>query len=151
MSNTRLIDVDLLDEPGNRYEIQTLLGEGTYGEVHRALDTKTQKLVAIKIFDHLEETIEELEQDFYVISTHWIHPNIPHFSGLFVKKGVSRKEDQVWLVMELCDGGSVSELVKVQCFKTSRANFPSKFQNMFCLNFDNVPNLKSLFLIPLGM
>ena len=123
MSSTRLVDVDLLDEPGNRYEIQTLLGEGTYGEVHRALDTKTQKLVAIKIFDHLDETIEELEQDFYVISTHWIHPNIPHFSGLFLHKGVSRKEDQVWLVMELCDGGSVAELVKVILRETMFDNF----------------------------
>ena len=29
----RLIDVDLLEEPGTRYEIEALLGEGTFGEV----------------------------------------------------------------------------------------------------------------------
>ena len=29
----RLIDVDLLDEPGSRYTIEALLGEGTFGEV----------------------------------------------------------------------------------------------------------------------
>jgi hypothetical protein len=29
----RQIDVDLLDEPGSRYKIETLLGEGTFGEV----------------------------------------------------------------------------------------------------------------------
>ena len=29
----RLIDVDLLDDPGSRYTIEVLLGEGTFGEV----------------------------------------------------------------------------------------------------------------------
>lgn len=107
-----LIDIDLLDEPADRFEIEALLGEGTFGEVHRALDTNNNnKKVAIKIFDNLNETLEEIEEDFAVISTHWIHPNIPHFIGLFLKKGASRPQDQVWLVMELCDGGSISELV----------------------------------------
>ena len=32
--------------------------------------------------------------------------------GLFVKKGANRNLDQIWLVMELCDGGSVAELVQ---------------------------------------
>ncbi len=109
----RLVDIDLLDEPGSRFEMETLLGEGTFGEVHRALDTQNQKKVAVKIFDNLDETLEEVEEDYAVISTHWIHPNIPHFIGLFLKKGPTRTQDQVWLVMELCDGGSVSELVLV--------------------------------------
>ena len=47
------IDVDLLDEPGERYRMEALLGEGTFGEVHKALDTQTNKKVAIKIFDNL--------------------------------------------------------------------------------------------------
>lgn len=77
------------------------------------MDTLTNKKVAIKIFDNLDETLEEIEEDYAVISTHWIHPNIPHFSGLFLKKGLTRPQDQIWLVMELCNGGSVSELVLV--------------------------------------
>ena len=86
---------------------------GDFFQVHRALDTQTNKKVAIKIFDNLDETLEEIEEDYAVISTHWIHPNIPHFSGLFLKKGLTRPQDQIWLVMELCNGGSVSELVLV--------------------------------------
>ena len=135
----RLIDVDLLDDPGSRYNIEALLGEGTFGEViysfsfsfykkkktkcrlflkvHRAFDTQTNKKVAIKIFDNLDDTLEEIEEDYAVISTHWIHPNIPHFSGLFLKKGLTRPQDQIWLVMELCNGGSVSELVLVSIFR----------------------------------
>ena len=41
--HNRLIDIDLLDEPGTRFNIEILLGEGTFGEVHRALDTQTNK------------------------------------------------------------------------------------------------------------
>ena len=83
-------------------------------QVHRALDTQRNKKVAIKVFENLEDTINEIEEDYSVISTHWLHPNIPHFTGLYLKKGLSRILDQIWLVMELCDGGSVSELISVK-------------------------------------
>ena len=83
-------------------------------QVHRALDTQRNKKVAIKVFENLEDTINEIEEDYSVISTHWLHPNIPHFTGLYLKKGLSRILDQIWLVMELCDGGSVSELIAVK-------------------------------------
>ena len=83
-------------------------------QVHRALDTQRNKKVAIKVFENLEDTINEIEEDYSVISTHWLHPNIPHFTGLYLKKGLSRILDQIWLVMELCDGGSVSELIGVK-------------------------------------
>ena len=85
-----------------------------FSQVHRALDTQRSKKVAIKIFENLEDTINEIEEDYSVISTHWLHPNIPHFTGLYLKKGLSRILDQIWLVMELCDGGSVSELIAVK-------------------------------------
>ena len=65
--------------------MESILGEGTFGEVHKALDSQTNKKVAIKIFDNLDETLPEIEEDYAVISTHWIHPNIPHFMGLFLK------------------------------------------------------------------
>ena len=87
------------------------------------MDTQTNKKVAIKIFDNLDETLEEIEEDYAVISTHWIHPNIPHFSGLFLKKGLTRPQDQIWLVMELCNGGSVSELVLVSHDKLTVKSF----------------------------
>ena len=37
----RLIDVDLLEEPGTRYEIEALLGEGTFGEVSIVVTIKS--------------------------------------------------------------------------------------------------------------
>lgn len=105
------IDLQSIPEPNSRFEVKNLIGEGTYGEVYRAVDTTNQKMVAIKILDDIGENMEEIEEEFRVLSTHWIHPNIPHFIGLFFKRGETRIEDQIWIVMELCDGGSVADLV----------------------------------------
>jgi serine/threonine protein kinase len=79
-------DLDLLDDdPESRFVVESMIGEGTFGEVHKALDTKTNRHVAIKIFDNLDENVEEIQEEFAVLSTHWIHPNIPHFVGIFLR------------------------------------------------------------------
>ena len=32
---SRVIDIDLLDDPGNRYQFEVVLGEGTFGQVRK--------------------------------------------------------------------------------------------------------------------
>jgi len=51
---------------------------------------ETGKDVAIKILDNVAENIEELEEEVKVLETHWIHPAIPQFVGLFFKESVNR-------------------------------------------------------------
>ncbi len=38
----------MTDYPQDRYSVEALIGEGSYGRVHKALDLRTGKLVAIK-------------------------------------------------------------------------------------------------------
>jgi|SRR5579864_1622134 len=61
------------------YEIQAPLGAGGMGEVYRALDTRLQRTVAIKILSsHLSESSEarqRLEREAKAISS-LNHPNI---------------------------------------------------------------------------
>lgn len=40
------------------------------------------------------------------------HRNIATYYGAFVKKSSPGKDDQLWLVMEYCGAGSVTDLVK---------------------------------------
>lgn len=46
------IKFDKIPPPENRFNLQNLIGEGTYGEVYSAKDTKTGRSVAIKVCRH---------------------------------------------------------------------------------------------------
>lgn len=41
---SRHVDIEGLPSPGNRFTLQELIGEGTYGEVFCALDTTTGQI-----------------------------------------------------------------------------------------------------------
>lgn len=47
-----------------------------------------------------------------LISQYSNHRNIATYYGAFVKKSPPGKDDQLWLVMEYCGAGSVTDLVK---------------------------------------
>ncbi|RZF36658.1 hypothetical protein LSTR_LSTR017419 [Laodelphax striatellus] len=56
--------------------------------------------VAIKILENVSENIEEIEEEYLVLRDLSLHPNIPAFQGLFLKRGVLPEEDQLWFTME---------------------------------------------------
>ena len=41
--HSRIIDIDLLDDPGNRYQFEVVLGEGTFGQVRKKVKSKFLK------------------------------------------------------------------------------------------------------------
>lgn len=50
----------------------------------------------------IADNIEEIEEEFLVLRDLCLHPNIPSFYGLYLKKHASkREEDQLWFVMEV--------------------------------------------------
>ncbi|XP_068626497.1 myosin-IIIb-like isoform X2 [Battus philenor] len=104
------VELDRAADPRDRFTLQELIGEGTYGEVYCAKDKKSGRRVAVKILENIAENIEEIEEEFLVFRDLSSHPNIPEFFGLFLKRGISSEDDQIWFVMELCTGGSVTDL-----------------------------------------
>lgn len=56
----------------------------------------------LQILENIAENIEEIEEEFLVFRDLSSHPNIPEFFGLFLKRGVSSDDDQIWFVMEVC-------------------------------------------------
>ncbi|XP_063238781.1 myosin-IIIb-like [Bacillus rossius redtenbacheri] len=109
---SRHVRFDELPEPGDRFELQDLVGEGTYGEVFSARDSVSGQRVAVKILENVSDNVEEIEEEYLVLRDLSLHPNLPAFHGLFLRRGASREEDQLWFVMELCTGGSVTDLVQ---------------------------------------
>ncbi|PNF20373.1 hypothetical protein B7P43_G12424, partial [Cryptotermes secundus] len=106
------VNFEELPAPGDRFILQDLIGEGTYGEVYSARDTVTGHRVAVKILENVADNIEEIEEEFLVLRDLNMHPNIPTFHGLYLRRGQTQEEDQLWFTMELCTGGSVTDLVQ---------------------------------------
>uniref|UniRef100_A0A2C9KNW7 Protein kinase domain-containing protein n=1 Tax=Biomphalaria glabrata TaxID=6526 RepID=A0A2C9KNW7_BIOGL len=103
-----------LQEPGELWELEETIGEGTYGEVYLGTNKKTGEHVAIKVMESVSEVIEEVEQEYRVLRDLSGHPNMPKFYGMHLKRRQlgSATEDQIWIVMELCKGGSVTDLAR---------------------------------------
>ena len=45
------------------------------------------KHYAIKVYDDLNRTMSEAEQEHWVFANHAIHPNMPNFFGMYKVKG----------------------------------------------------------------
>lgn len=96
------IDFCRLPSPGDRFELQELIGEGTYGEVYSAKDKETGKHVAVKILETITDNLEEIEEEYLVLRDLSHHQNLPTFIGIFLRKGACFEDDQLWFVMEVC-------------------------------------------------
>lgn len=95
------IDFGRLPSPKDRFELQDLIGEGTYGEVYSAVDKNSSKRVAIKILETICDNLEEIEEEYLVLRDLSHHPNLPSFIGIFLMRGASVEDDQLWFVMEV--------------------------------------------------
>jgi len=112
--NTSLDDIDLaaLKDPAGIFDLMEVVGNGTYGQVYKGRHTKTGQLAAIKVMDVTEDEEEEIKLEINVLKKYSHHRNIATYYGAFIKKSPPGKDDQLWLVMEYCGAGSVTDLVK---------------------------------------
>src|SRR6266550_8392146 len=95
--------------PGTKlgpYEIQSPLGAGGMGEVYRALDTRLDRAIAIKILpDHLcdnPEAKQRFEREARAISS-LNHPNICTLHDIGHQDGID------YLVMECVEGETLAK------------------------------------------
>ncbi|KAL0973973.1 hypothetical protein UPYG_G00213750 [Umbra pygmaea] len=106
------IDLSALRDPAGIFELVEVVGNGTYGQVYKGRHVKTGQLAAIKVMDVTEEEEDEIKLEINMLKTYSHHRNIATYYGAFVKKSPAGQDDQLWLVMEYCGAGSVTDLVK---------------------------------------
>ncbi|KAM8897459.1 misshapen-like kinase 1 isoform 3-T3 [Spinachia spinachia] len=106
------IDLAALRDPAGIFELVEVVGNGTYGQVYKGRHVKTGQLAAIKVMDVTEEEEEEIKAEINMLKRYSHHRNIATYYGAFVKKSPPGHDDQLWLVMEFCGAGSVTDLVK---------------------------------------
>uniref|UniRef100_A0A8C3PMI6 non-specific serine/threonine protein kinase n=1 Tax=Calidris pygmaea TaxID=425635 RepID=A0A8C3PMI6_9CHAR len=99
-------------DPAGIFELVELVGNGTYGQVYKGRHVKTGQLAAIKVMDVTGDEEEEIKQEINMLKKYSHHRNIATYYGAFIKKNPPGMDDQLWLVMEFCGAGSVTDLIK---------------------------------------
>ncbi|KAL7553460.1 hypothetical protein ACHAWF_016742 [Thalassiosira exigua] len=95
-------------------EIEKMLGEGSFGQVFSATHKATGALVAVKVIPDQEDEAEaaSLMGEIDILSK----CDSPFITGYFECFRVPPKKrteaGEMWIVMEYCDGGSVSDLIE---------------------------------------
>ena len=91
------------------YEIQSPLGAGGMGEVYRALDTRLDRAVAVKVLaSHLSSSPElkqRMEREAKAISS-LNHPHICHLYDIGSHEGTD------YLVMEFLEGETLADRLR---------------------------------------
>ncbi|MEE8368483.1 MAG: serine/threonine-protein kinase, partial [Thermoanaerobaculia bacterium] len=93
----------------SHYKVTAKLGVGGMGEVYRALDTKLDREVAIKVlpeeFTKDPERLARFEREAKVLAS----VNHPHIAAIY---GFEQVHDEHYLVLELVEGENLAEKQK---------------------------------------
>nr|XP_055038239.1 myosin-IIIa isoform X2 [Misgurnus anguillicaudatus] len=114
---------DSFPDPSDTWEIIETIGKGTYGKVYKVLNKVNGSKAAVKILDPIHDIDEEIEAEYNILKALSDHPNVVKFFGMFFKKDI-KTGDQLWLVLELCNGGSVTDLAKGMLKRGDRMEEP---------------------------
>ncbi|KAH6575010.1 hypothetical protein BASA50_005090 [Batrachochytrium salamandrivorans] len=100
-----LSEQELESDPLDIFTIISKVGEGSYGSVHKAIFNRTGQTCAIKkipIENDLEQNIKEIHTMTAFSSEHVVQ----YYGSYFL-------EDELWIVMEFCAAGSISDVMRL--------------------------------------
>lgn len=106
-----LLAYNSLPSPDGRFELGDVIGTGVCAKVYRALDTDNNgRTVAIKIQRYEKDLITHINEEYRVLRDYSSHPNLPDFYGVYRKRGGDI--DEIWFVLEFCEGGPVIDIIR---------------------------------------
>uniref|UniRef100_A0A672ZL93 non-specific serine/threonine protein kinase n=1 Tax=Sphaeramia orbicularis TaxID=375764 RepID=A0A672ZL93_9TELE len=102
----KLSEDSLTKQPEEVFDVLEKLGEGSYGCVFKAHYKETGEIVAIKqvpVESDLQEIIKEIS-----IMQQCNSPHVVRYYGSYFKNS------DLWIVMEYCGAGSVSDIIRIR-------------------------------------
>ncbi|XP_005723517.1 myosin-IIIb isoform X1 [Pundamilia nyererei] len=125
-----MLGLETLGDPSGDWDIVETIGKGTYGKVYRVTNKKDGSQAAVKVLDPINHSShsnrdvdEEIEAEYNILRSLPNHPNVVKFYGMFHKSD-KLTGGQLWLILELCNGGSVTELIKGLLMRGQRLQEP---------------------------
>ncbi|XP_068708436.1 serine/threonine-protein kinase 3-like [Montipora foliosa] len=101
----KLSEESLTRPPEEVFDVLEKLGEGSYGSVFKAMHKESGQVVAIKQVPVYTDLQEIIKKD---MMQQWDSPYVVKYYGSYFKN------TDLWIVMEFCGAGSVSDLMKIQ-------------------------------------
>jgi serine/threonine protein kinase len=94
-------------------ELMNLLGEGSFGAVYRAIHKASNAVVAVKIIPHgpNDSESDKIKSEIDILSR-CDSPYIVGYFECFIKPPSRKQPGEMWIVMEYCEGGSMSDLIE---------------------------------------
>uniref|UniRef100_A0A8C5V5Y5 Nik-related protein kinase n=1 Tax=Microcebus murinus TaxID=30608 RepID=A0A8C5V5Y5_MICMU len=130
-------DLGHLPDPTGIFSLDKTIGLGTYGRIYLGLHEKTGALTAVKVMNARKTPLpeigrrvrvnkyqksvgwrysdeeEDLRTELNLLRKYSFHKNIVSFYGAFFKLSPPGQRHQLWMVMELCAAGSVTDVVRM--------------------------------------
>jgi len=102
----RFRESTVLADPTKQYDLLQEIGEGSYGKVYKAKTKQGNNLLAIKIIP-VDNDLEDLDKEIEALKKVKNSNYIVRYHGNFQNEG------HLWIVMDLCDAGSVADVLSV--------------------------------------
>ena len=93
-------------DPTEFFSLRAKIGEGSYGAVYKAIDHRDGQAVAIKIIPFSGKDSLKLRKEIRTLR----QCHSPFIVGY---KGAFHKQDNVWIIMEHCAAGSLSDMMSI--------------------------------------
>ncbi|XP_075395342.1 nik-related protein kinase [Tenrec ecaudatus] len=130
-------DLGHLPDPTGIFSLDKTIGLGTYGRIYLGLHEKTGSFTAVKVMNarktpfpeigkrvrvnkyqksvgwRYSDEEEDLRTELNLLKKYSFHKNIVSFYGAFFKLSPRGQRHQLWMVMELCAAGSVTDVVRL--------------------------------------
>jgi len=104
----------MASDRSTEFEVQAMVGEGSFGSVYRARHKASGVIVAVKVIPNAARDTEEtakIMQEIEILAK-CDSPFIVGYYECFLRQQQPLVPADMWIVMEFCCGGSMSDLIE---------------------------------------